>query len=118
MSKKDLPTLLSILEAADKILKYVEGLHSADQFHDNALVFDATLMNFVVIGEMIDRLSEALKGRHPSVDWARIKSFRNVVAQDYMGVDAEEVWQIIRNRLPALRDQIKGIIDSGGGRDL
>lgn len=41
MSKKDTATLLSILEAADKILNYVEGLRSAVEYHENSVVFDA-----------------------------------------------------------------------------
>ncbi len=76
----------------------------------NPLVFDATLMNFVVIGEMVDRISPELKSRHTDLDWQRIKDFRNMVAHDYMGVDAEEVWQIIHANLPDLRTKIQAIL--------
>ena len=31
------------------------------------------------------------------------KWFRNIAAHDYFRVDAEEVWQIIKNNLPELR---------------
>lgn len=117
MSRKDTATLLSILEAADKILNYVKGLRSAAEYHDNSVVFDATLMNFVVIGEMVDRLSEELRAGNPDVDWNRIKSFRNIVAHDYMGVDADEVWQIIQERVPELRQQVKKILESAAGTE-
>lgn len=37
------------------------------------------------------------------------KGFRNIVAHDYFGIDAEEVWQIIKNRLPGLKDEIEKV---------
>ena len=41
-----------------------------------------------------------------------MKDFRNLVAHDYLGVDAEEVWQIIRKDLPPLENSIKKILSS------
>jgi uncharacterized protein with HEPN domain len=73
-------------------------------------VFDASLMNFITIGEMADRLSKELKDRHADLDWQKVKDFRNLVAHDYLGVDAEEVWQIIRNDLPILRSKVNDLL--------
>jgi len=67
-------------------------------------------MNFVVIGEMVDRLSEELKDRYADADWQEIKGFRNIVAHDYLGVDADEVWQIVKTHLPVLRDHLLAIL--------
>lgn len=39
-----------------------------------------------------------------------IKGFRNIIAHDYLGVDVEEVWQIIKNRMPKLKAQLEEII--------
>ncbi len=59
---------------------------------------------------MADRVSKELKASHPEIDWQRVKDFRNLVAHDYLGVDAEEVWQIIKNDLPALEIAVKKIL--------
>lgn len=67
------------------------------------------MMNFIVIGEMVERISEKLKDANPQIVWNRIKGFRNLVAHDYFGIDAEEVWQIIKNDLPKLKQQISKI---------
>ena len=40
----------------------------------------------------------------------KIKGLRNLVAHDYFGVDAEEVWQIIKNNLLALAEEIQTIV--------
>jgi uncharacterized protein with HEPN domain len=45
-----------------------------------------------------------------AIDWIRIKAFRNIVAHDYFGVDAEEVWQIIKNHIPKLKQDIKSLL--------
>jgi len=110
MSRKDRGTLLAILDSIQKILGYVKGLSSAQDYFQNKMAFDATLMNFIHIGEMADRLSPELKAQHPEVDWQRVKDFRNLVAHDYLGVDAEEVWQIIKNDLPSLDAIVKKIL--------
>ena len=44
---------------------------------------------------------------HSGIDWIRIKGFRNIVAHDYFGIDAEEVWQIIRTKIPELRIELQ-----------
>ncbi len=67
-------------------------------------------MNFINIGEMVDRLSTELKARHTDFDWQKVKDFRNLVAHDYLGVDAEEVWQIIRDDLPSLKKTVEQIL--------
>ena len=33
------------------------------------------------------------------IDWLKVKGFRNIVAHNYFGIDAEEVWQIISGSL-------------------
>jgi uncharacterized protein with HEPN domain len=69
------------------------------------------MMNFVVIGEMVEKLSDEFKKKHSEVEWIKIKGFRNLVAHDYFGIDAEEVWQIIKNKIPALKSDIKLLLD-------
>ncbi len=51
-----------------------------------------------------------LKNIHNKTDWNRIKDFGNLVAHDYIGIDAEEVWQIITNDLPKLETDILGML--------
>jgi len=61
MSRKDRGSLLAILDSIQKILEYVKGLSSAQDYFQNRMAFDATLMNFIHMGEMADRLSAELQ---------------------------------------------------------
>lgn len=111
MSSKDKATLLSMLDAVEKIQKYIQGISSAREYYQADLVFDATLMNLIILGEMGERLSSGVKEKHLEVDWRKIKDFRNLVARDYLGIDAEEVWQIINSHLPKLHGGLRRILE-------
>src|SRR3989344_7948293 len=110
MSDKDLFSLESILEAALKIETYAKDFKNADDFFRAQKEFDACLMNFIVIAEMIDRLSADIKNDYTTIDWIKVKGSRNFIAHDYFGIDAEEVWQIISNDLPKFVKAVKKIL--------
>jgi uncharacterized protein with HEPN domain len=109
---KDHHCLESILDAIQRIKEYSGEFHSADVFNDDYRSFDAAMMNFVVIGEMVDKLSDDFKLFHRSIEWAKIKDFRNIVAHDYFGIDAEEVWQIIKKDIPELEIALTTILSN------
>ena len=113
LSQRDYYCLLNILDAIDKIKQYSAPFHSADDFGNTYQAFDASLMNFIVIGEMVEKLSDSLiDASENEIDWFKIKGFRNILAHNYFGVDNEEVWQIIHNSLPKLEITIRAFIDS------
>jgi len=109
MSDKDSHSLQSILDAISQIIQYTQPFSDPDSFFHDLKTFDAVMMNFIVIGEMVDRISDIAKDDSPEIEWNRIKGFRNLVAHDYFGIDAEEVWQIISNDLPILKIKIENI---------
>lgn len=112
MFEKDKYNLLAILESINKIQHYSNSFSDADEFFTNEKTFDATLMNFIIIGEMVMRMSNEFINKYDKVDWFRIKGFRNLVAHNYFGIDAEEVWQIIKDKIPALKKEIGKILTS------
>ena len=111
MLTKDHHCLESIIEATGRIIEYTSRFESADDFNNDQRNFDATMMNFVVIGEMVDKLSQDFKKKNSNIDWVKIKGFRNIIAHDYFGIDAEEVWQIIKNKIPILKSEITKLLD-------
>lgn len=110
MSEKDYGNLLAILDASEKIQRFTADHFDADSFFKDEETFDAVLLNFVIIGESVTRLSDEIKVRNDHIPWRQIKEFRNIVAHDYFGVDAEEVWQIIQHSLPTLDSNIRALL--------
>ncbi|HQE51306.1 MAG TPA: hypothetical protein PLD74_03005, partial [Prolixibacteraceae bacterium] len=53
--------LLSLKEPIDKIFRYCSGYTSAEELYQNDRDFDATMMNFIVIGEISGKLSKEFK---------------------------------------------------------
>ena len=78
---------------------------------DRSIAFDASMMNFIVIGEMVDKLSDTIKSQtENNINWTKVKSFRNIIAHNYFGIDAEEVWQIINGSLTNLLENLEKLI--------
>ena len=69
-------------------------------------------MNFIVLGELDGKISEQFKEQHACIDWRKINAFRNVLAHDYFGIYAAEVWEIVQKHIPALKSDLE-IIYSG-----
>lgn len=110
MLEKDKANLLAILESCHKISRFTADLIDADAFFADQESFDAVLMNFILIGEAVSKLSERFKNENSQVPWQKIKGFRNIAAHEYFGVDAEEVWQIIKTHLPELERDTEQIL--------
>jgi len=109
MSEKDKFNILSILDSIIKIIEYTKGYSNADQFYNNQRDFDAVMMNFVIMGEMVTRLSSEFLEKYNQIECLKIRGFRNMVAHNYFGIDAEEVWQIIENHIPELQKELQKI---------
>jgi uncharacterized protein with HEPN domain len=103
MLKKDEAIILLMLEAISKIIRFTSDLKDASEFERDVESFDATIMNFIVLGEAVAKLSESFKDDHSYIDWRKIYAFRNILAHDYFGIYPAEVWEIIQNHLPELK---------------
>ena len=53
MSEKDRGNLSAILDSCRKIQEFVEDIFDADAFYADIKTFDAVLMNFVIIGNLL-----------------------------------------------------------------
>ena len=110
MSEKDRANLLAIIDSTNKIMSFTKDIIDVKAFFSDEKTFDAVLMNFVIIGESVGRLTDKLKENATDIPWQKIKGFRNLVVHDYFGVDAEEVWQIIQNDLKKLKEDIEQLV--------
>lgn len=89
MLNKDYYILLSMFETLEKIVQYAFGYKSAEELNGNNRDLDAILMNFIVLGEVIDKLSQHLKDSNPQIAWNKIYGLRNIIANNYFGINIE-----------------------------
>jgi len=57
-----------MLQTIAKILWYSRNYKSADELYQNDRDFDATMMNFIVLGENVGKLSEQLKDQNQQIN--------------------------------------------------
>jgi len=103
--------LHALIESIEKIELYSQDFDDANEFYHDQKSFDASMMQFVVIGEIISRLDEEFKTSHTEIPWQNIKDFRNIIAHDYFGIDADEIWDIINNKILPLKNDINGLLE-------
>lgn len=101
--------LEDILEAVDKIERYLEGF-SLQEFVVDDLRIDAVLRNLEIIGEAAKCLPVKIKDEHPAIEWRKIAGLRDIVIHEYFGVDLDIIWDAIQNNLPGLRQTVSKIL--------
>ncbi|MCL2312330.1 MAG: DUF86 domain-containing protein [Firmicutes bacterium] len=121
MSKRNPILLLNdIIESGNLIAEYTTEFEKFEDFISDRKTVDAVIRNFEIIGEAANRLPENFKNKHISIDWQRIRGFRNRVVHEYFGIDYEIVWRITKYFLPEMISELKQIFNSetGGVSDL
>jgi len=102
--------LTFMLECIERIDGYIDG--DVDRFVQDDVVHDAVLRRLEILTDAASHLSEALRERHPEIDWSGITGFRNVLAHAYRRVDVESALRVIETGLPELHT----VVDAELGR--
>ena len=100
-----------ILTSVNKIQNYV-GDTSYEALLVDEMKLDAIVRNFEIIGEAASYIPAEIRDKYPFVEWRKISDFRNVLAHEYFGIDYKIMWNIIKNKLPKLKQDIKTMIES------
>ena len=107
--KSDAVYLEHIHEAILKIETIANSGH--DAFLTDFTLHDAAIRNFEIIGEAAKQLTDKIKARQPQIPWREVSGFRDILIHQYFGIDLDEVWRIIQNELPGLREAVKKLQD-------
>ena len=108
--KDDRLYLTHISEAIDKILSYTEDGY--EEFLNDPKTQDAVIRNFEIIGEATKQLTGKVKKLRNDIPWRDVAGLRDVLIHDYMGVDVKEVWNVVVNHLPILKNAVNELLGS------
>ena len=106
--KGDRLYLQHILNAIVKVETYTAV--GRDVFMSSSHWQDAVIRQPEIIGEATKRLSTQLCSQHSDIPWRRIAGLRDVLINNYMGVDINAVWKFTRQNLPVLKTRIETIL--------
>lgn len=77
---------------------------------------ESTCMLLIAVGESIkgiDKLTDKqLLSRYPEIDWKGAMGIRDVIAHHYFDLDAEIVYDVVKNNLPQMLVTIRKIRDT------
>ena len=72
----------------------------------------AFVRSLEIIGEAVKQIPEDFRARYPQVEWRKMAGTRDKLIHDYLGVDYELVWDIVLNKIPALRKAMEEIVEN------
>lgn len=113
-----LATLQRITETLDRIItnsKDIDSYHSYYLTPAGMIRLESTCMLLIAVGESlegVDKMSnkELLKS-YPEIDWKGAMGLRDIIAHHYFDLDAEIVYDVVKNNIPDMNNVIKRIIE-------
>lgn len=94
-----------MLEAVDHIYGFIGGMNYHDFMQDNK-TSSAVLHKLEIIGEAAKHIPQEIKDQANKIPWKDIAGMRDKIIHFYFGVDYEIVWQVIKNDLPGLKQDL------------
>lgn len=97
--------LFDILQSIEAIDVHLSGIDTFDKYSANITVQRAVERELEIIGEAMNRLTEAQPDM-PISDTRKIIATRNRIIHGYDSVDNSIVWNVVRKNIPVLRKEI------------
>ena len=110
MKKDPIVFLKHILECINLIEEYARSL-SKEDFKGNIKLQDAIIRRLEIIGEAARNLPDEFKHHYSGVQWRQIVAARNILAHFYFGIDLNTIWNIVKNDLPQLKEQVESMLE-------
>ncbi|MHB9037455.1 MAG: HepT-like ribonuclease domain-containing protein [Armatimonadota bacterium] len=107
--ERDAAYIWDILDAAETIVEFTNGLKLHDYLNDRKLQL-AIEREIEIIGEAARRLSDGFKSAHPEVPWFRIIAQRNVIAHEYGDIKQDRIYVVASTHIPGLIELLKPLL--------
>lgn len=112
MSKEPIEYLKHIHDESLYILSVTGSNLTKDDFLRDETLKRAIVRSLEIIGEATKKIPADYKLKWNSIEWKNMAGMRDRLIHDYMGVNYSIVWDVVRNKIPALHEQILEVIES------
>jgi len=111
MNEKILKYLYDIKMAIDEIESFFDHKPKRfDEYASNIMIKRAIERNLEIIGEAMNRIL-SIQPDFPIENGKRIVSLRNQIIHGYDSVSDENIWGILINYLPKLKEEVYKLIE-------
>ncbi len=105
--------LKHIIEEIEYLQPKMEKL-KYEEFVNNEDIKRIFVRSLEVIGEATKNLPENFRSKYPQVEWKNMARLRDVLIHQYFGINYERIWDIVKNKIPVLKEQIESILKEIG----
>lgn len=110
MSKEPIEYLKHIRDESLYIISVIHNDLTKDDFLRDETLKRAVVRSLEIIGEATKKIPADFKIKWDSIKWKNMAGMRDRLIHDYMGVNYSIVWDVVKNKIPELYDQIEGVI--------
>ena len=82
-----------------------------EEFIKNEMLKRACSRSLEIIGEAVRNLSPDFKKQYKEIEWKKISGLRDKMIHGYFGVNWDIIWDVIRNQIPRLKEQLESILE-------
>ena len=102
--------LRHILDEVLFLLKTAKDL-DYESIVENEMYTRAFSRSFEIIGEAVKNLSSDFRKKHYKIEWKKISGMRDKIIHQYFNVDYELLWDVIKNKLPQIKEEVQMILN-------
>ncbi len=88
---------------------FTEGFTFQDFTRDKRTQY-AVIRALEVMAEAAKHIPQDIRQRYPEIPWREIAGMRDKLIHDYIGIDIETVWLVVKRHIPALRPSIQQVL--------
>ncbi len=106
MSKEPVEYLKHIRDESSFILSVITPNKTKADFLADETLKRAVIRSLEIIGEAAKKIPADFKAKRSTIKWKNMAGMRDRLIHDYMGVNYSIVWDVVKNKIPELYEQI------------
>ena len=112
MYKSYIPYFQHILDECLYVRSVITDEMQMEQFLQDETLKRAVTRSLSIIGEATKKIPTDVKYAWQRISWRQMAGMRDRLVHDYMGVNYYIVWDVAKNIIPELTNQIQEVIDA------
>jgi len=110
MYKNYVNLLQHIMIECEYLCSVVTPDMTKQEMMDDETLKRAIIRSLEIIGEATKKIPADVKIKWEDISWKNMAGMRDRLIHDYMGINYNIVWDVVKNIIPVIREQIEKVI--------